>query len=122
FHFAPCEVGAKAPERQRNDIITFFPMDINPLDVTLESGIDILKKSKAEKEKAAKPLRTLDISPVTGKPVLVKDGRFGPYLTDGVTNCSLGKKRDPEKITFEEAVELIAKKVERGPSKWKRRG
>ncbi len=99
-----------------------LPMGEDPLSISLDRAMEIIKTAKLQKDQAAKPLRTFPASPVTQKPVLVKDGRFGPYVTDGVTNCSLGKKRDPMTITFEEAVELLAKKVERGPSKWRRRG
>jgi DNA topoisomerase-1 len=67
-------------------------------------------------------VQTFGADPETGGVVMIKIGRFGPYATDGKTNASLGKKRDPEKITEQEAFDLLKRKRERGPSKWRRRG
>ena len=54
---------------------------------------------------------------MSGKPVVVKDGRFGPYVTDGETNATLRKDDDPEQITPERGYELLADKRARGPVK-----
>ncbi len=121
-HAITLAFGRFGPYLTWGDVKAALPMGENPLEVSLERAGEILVEAKLQKERAAQPLRTLGESPVTKKPVLVKDGRFGPYISDGTTNASLGKKRDPMTITFEEAVEMLAKKVERGPSKWKRRG
>jgi len=114
--------GRFGPYLTWGEVKAALPVAENPLELTLIRAIEILHEAKEQKRKAAEAMRTLGESPVTKKPVLVKDGRFGPYVTDGVTNASLGKKRDPMTITFDEAVELIAKKVERGPRKWGKRG
>jgi DNA topoisomerase-1 len=53
---------------------------------------------------------------VSGKPVVVKEGRFGPYVTDGETNASLSRTDDPESVTIERAAELLAEKRAKGPS------
>ena len=55
--------------------------------------------------------------PVSGKTVKVKDGRFGPYITDGETNVTVPRGENPEEVTFERAVELIAEKRAKGPVK-----
>jgi DNA topoisomerase-1 len=55
--------------------------------------------------------------PVTGKPMVIKDGRFGPYVTDGDTNASLRKGDDVLAITDERAAELLADRRARGPVK-----
>ena len=57
---------------------------------------------------------------MSGQPVVLKDGRFGPYVTDGATNASLRKGDSPEEITIERAAELLADRRERGPVKKKR--
>jgi DNA topoisomerase-1 len=57
---------------------------------------------------AAPPLRELGADPASGKPMVIKDGRFGPYVTDGETNASLRKGDDVAEITVERAAELLA--------------
>ncbi|MEO7420993.1 MAG: topoisomerase C-terminal repeat-containing protein, partial [Ornithinibacter sp.] len=63
------------------------------------------------------PLAELGTDPVSGRPVVVKDGRFGPYVTDGETNATLRKDDDPEQIPPERGYELLADKRARGPVK-----
>jgi DNA topoisomerase-1 len=57
---------------------------------------------------AAPPLRELGQDPATGKPMVIKDGRFGPYVTDGETNASLRKGDEVAAITDQRAAELLA--------------
>jgi DNA topoisomerase-1 len=57
---------------------------------------------------AAPPLRELGQDPATGKPMVIKDGRFGPYVTDGETNASLRKGDEVASITIQRAAELLA--------------
>ena len=64
-----------------------------------------------------KPLRELGVDPVSGKPMVMKDGRFGPYVTDGETNASLRKGDLAETITDERASELLQDRRDRGPAK-----
>jgi DNA topoisomerase-1 len=56
----------------------------------------------------APPLRELGEDPATGKPMVIKDGRFGPYVTDGETNASLRKGDEVASITVQRAAELLA--------------
>jgi DNA topoisomerase I len=65
---------------------------------------------------AAAPLKELGTDPTSGKPVVVKDGRFGPYVTDGETNATLRKADSIEEITIERAAELLAEKRAKGPA------
>ena len=67
--------------------------------------------------RATKPLRELGTDPVGGKEIVVKEGRFGPYVTDGETNASLRKGDDPETVTLDRAVELLAERRAKGPAK-----
>ncbi|MGH3053910.1 MAG: topoisomerase C-terminal repeat-containing protein, partial [Gaiellaceae bacterium] len=66
---------------------------------------------------ATKPLRELGTDPVGGKEIALKEGRFGPYVTDGETNASLRKGDDPETVTLDRAVELLAERRAKGPAK-----
>jgi DNA topoisomerase-1 len=66
---------------------------------------------------ATKPLRELGTDAVGGKEIVLKEGRFGPYVTDGETNASLRKGDDPETVTLDRAVELLAERRAKGPAK-----
>ncbi len=87
-------------------------------DITLEEALAIYAQPKQRGRAAAKPpLAELGTDPVSGKPVVVKDGRFGPYVTDGETNATLRKDDDPEQLAPERGYELLADKRARGPVK-----
>jgi DNA topoisomerase-1 len=58
---------------------------------------------------------------VSAKPIVLKEGRFGPYVTDGETNASLRRGDDPESLTIERAAELLADRRSRGPTTGKGR-
>ena len=94
----------------------------DPAALTFDEAVTLLKDAKEQKRKAAEPLRTLGPDLATNATVTVKEGRYGPYVTDGKTNASISKKMDPATITLEQAADLLAKKRARGPSKWRRRG
>ena len=65
------------------------------------------------------PIAAFGDSPVTGKPVKVMEGRFGPYVTDGETNATLPKGTDPKTLTEEAALALLAERAAKGPAKGK---
>ncbi|WAJ44886.1 type I DNA topoisomerase [Mycobacterium sp. Aquia_216] len=87
--------------------------------ITLDEALKIYAEPKRRGRQAASapPLRELGNDPVSGKPMVVKDGRFGPYVTDGETNASLRKGDDVLSITDERAAELLADRRARGPVK-----
>ena len=66
---------------------------------------------------ATKPLREIGTDPAGGREIVLKEGRFGPYVTDGETNASLRKGDDPETVTLDRAVELLAERRAKGPAK-----
>ncbi len=87
-------------------------------EITLDEALAIYAQPKQRgRAAAAAPLRELGADPVGGGPVVVKDGRFGPYVTDGTTNATLRKDDQVESITLERAAELLAEKRARGPVK-----
>ena len=90
--------------------------------VTLDEARAIFARPRQRRGRgqAAAPLRELGPDPATGAPVVVKDGRFGPYVTDGTTNASLRKGDTVETITLSRAAELLADRRSRGPSPKKR--
>ncbi|MFF6786924.1 type I DNA topoisomerase [Streptomyces sp. NPDC012510] len=86
--------------------------------ITLEEALEIYSQPKQRGRAAAKPpLKELGADPVSGKPVVVKDGRFGPYVTDGETNATLRSGDSVETITPERGFELLAEKRAKGPAK-----
>ncbi|WP_324198947.1 type I DNA topoisomerase [Nocardia amamiensis] len=87
--------------------------------VTLEEALKIYSEPKRRGRQASNsaPLRELGTDSATGKPMVIKDGRFGPYVTDGETNATLRKGDEIESITPERAMELLADRRARGPVK-----
>ncbi|KPH96882.1 DNA topoisomerase I [Actinobacteria bacterium OK006] len=86
--------------------------------ITLEEALEIYSQPKQRGRAAAKPpLKELGEDPVSGKPVVVKDGRFGPYVTDGETNATLRSADSVEEITPERGYELLAEKRAKAPAK-----
>jgi DNA topoisomerase I len=87
--------------------------------ITLDEALKIYAQPKrpGRQSASALPLRELGADPATGKPMVIKDGRFGPYVTDGETNASLRKGDDVVSISDERAAELLADRRARGPVK-----
>ena len=91
--------------------------------VTLEEALALLaqpKRRRGQSAASAAPLKELGDDPATGKAVVVKEGRFGPYVTDGETNASLRTGDSVEEITIDRASELLADRRARGPAKPKK--
>jgi len=77
--------------------------------ITLDEAIELYKQPKVRRRGVAKPpLKDLGIDPASQKPVLVKDGRFGIYITDGETNATLRRGDNVEFLTLERGLELLA--------------
>ena len=87
--------------------------------VTLEQALELFAQPKRRRGQAAArgPLRELGTDPESGRPVVIKDGRFGPYFTDGEVNVTLRRGDDPATVTPERAYELLAEKRAKGPVK-----
>ncbi|MBO3723528.1 type I DNA topoisomerase [Actinomyces bowdenii] len=86
--------------------------------VTLEQALELFSQPKRRRAQSTRgPLRELGTDPATGRPVVIKDGRFGPYFTDGQTNVTLRRDDDPATVTPERAYELLAEKRAKGPAK-----
>ncbi len=87
------------------------------LTITIDEALTMLAQPKqaGRRAAAAPPLRELGADPVSGKPMLLKNGRFGPYVTDGELNASLRSGDTVETLTSERAAELLAARREAGP-------
>jgi DNA topoisomerase-1 len=87
--------------------------------LTLAEAKELFAQPKARGRRtgaAAPPLRELGEDPATGKPMVIKDGRFGPYVTDGETNASLRKGDEVASITVARGAELLADRRAAAPS------
>jgi DNA topoisomerase-1 len=93
------------------------------LSITLDEALEIYSKPKERRGRgqAAPPLRELGDDPASGKPMVIKDGRFGPYITDGEVNVTVPRSESVEEITPERAAELLADKRAKGPAPKKKR-
>jgi DNA topoisomerase I len=89
--------------------------------ITPEEAQAIYAQPKQPRRAAAKPpLKDLGSDPASGRPMIIKEGRFGPYVTDGEINATLRRGDDIEAITSERAAQLLAEKRAKGPAPKKR--
>lgn len=85
-------------------------------DVTLEQALELYAQPKYGARRASSALKEFDADPTSGKPIRLKDGRFGPYVTDGETNATIPRGEQVDDVTFERAVQLLADKRAKGPA------
>jgi DNA topoisomerase-1 len=85
-------------------------------DIDLAGAIELYAQPKYGARRASSALKEFEADPVSGKPIRVKDGRFGPYVTDGETNATIPKSESVEEIDFDRAVQLLADKRAKGPA------
>jgi len=110
--------GRYGPYLKRGTDTRSLDSEAQIFDVSLERALEVLAEPKRRRgQTSAAPLRELGADPVSGKAMVVKDGRFGPYVTDGETNASLRKGDEVESITDERASELLQMRRDAGPSK-----
>ena len=91
------------------------------LTIGLDGCLAVLAQPKRRGRAAAKPpLRELGVDPTSGRPIILKDGNWGPYVTDGEHNASLKRGDAVEELTDERAAELLAERRMKGPAKKRR--
>jgi len=82
--------------------------------VTVDEALALLAQPPRRRgQSTAGPLKEVGTDPASGKPVTVRSGRYGPYVTDGEVNASLRQGDSPETITIERAAELLASRRDR---------
>ena len=100
--------GRFGPFVKSGDEIRSIPPELSPLDLTLERAVEMLKQPKGRRRAdPPKALRELGKHPVTQKPLVIKSGRFGAYVTDGELNATLRRGMTPERLTIDDAVNLL---------------
>ncbi len=85
-------------------------------EIDMEGALARFAEPKYQGRRQAQALKTFEADPVSGKPILLKDGRFGPYVTDGEINATVPRGLPLDELDFEAAVQLIADKRAKGPS------
>ncbi|MBF4462859.1 MULTISPECIES: type I DNA topoisomerase [unclassified Rathayibacter] len=86
-------------------------------EVELAEALEVFAQPKYGARRASSALKEFEADPVSGKPIRIRDGRFGPYVTDGETNVTIPKGQAIEEIDFEQAVQMLADKRAKGPAK-----
>lgn len=99
-----------------------LPAGRSPLEVTLDEAMALFAQPKTggrgrPGRAPAKARRELGEHPQSKAAIKLLDGRYGPYVTDGTTNASLGKDENPDELTLARAVELLAERAAKGPAK-----
>jgi DNA topoisomerase-1 len=109
--------GRYGPYIRRNEDYRSLADEDQIFTVTLTEALALLAAPKTRQRRApAAPLRELGPDPITEKEMVIKDGRFGPYVTDGETNASLRRGQTIEGMTVELASEMLAEKRAKGPA------
>ncbi len=115
--------GRFGPYVRRGEATRNVPAEMSVLTITLEQAVHLLEQPSGRAATSrARPsaLRELGVDPVSKAPIKLMDGRFGAYVTDGETNATVPKGVSVEALTEAEAVELLARRRELGPSKGRR--
>jgi len=109
--------GRYGPFIKRGDDTRSLANEEQLFTLTLDEALALLAAPKLRGRAAAKPpLRELGTDPLTEKHVVIKDGRFGPYVTDGESNASLRRGQAPETMTIEVASDMLSEKRAAGPA------
>ncbi|MBW3595792.1 MAG: type I DNA topoisomerase [Planctomycetes bacterium] len=94
-----------------------LPRNTLPWEASLEQALQLLAQPKRGSKQL---IKQFEESPVTGNVVQLMEGRYGPYVADGTTNASLPRDMNPDEVTFEKALDLLAERAAKAPPKKKR--
>lgn len=108
--------GRYGPYLKKGTDTRTLPSEDAIFSIDLAGAQELFAQPKYGARKASSSLKEFDADPVSGKPIKVRDGRFGPYVTDGETNATIPRGDSVEEITFERAAELLAIKRAKGPA------
>ncbi len=86
-------------------------------DIDLAGALELYSQPKYGNRAASSALKEFDVDPESGKPIKIKAGRFGEYVTDGITNATIPRGEMIDDIDFDRAVQLLADKRAKGPAK-----
>lgn len=109
--------GRYGPYLKKGTDTRSLPSEDDIFGMDLAGALELFAQPKYGNRRASSALKEFDADPVSGKPIKVKDGRFGPYVTDGETNATIPRGETVEEVDFERAVQLLADKRAKGPAK-----
>ncbi|QAY74671.1 type I DNA topoisomerase [Agromyces protaetiae] len=109
--------GRYGPYLKKGTDTRTLPSEDAIFEIDLDGAIELYAQPKYGNRRASSALKEFEADPVSGKPIKVKDGRFGPYVTDGETNATIPRGDSVEELTFDRAVELLQIKRDKGPAK-----
>jgi DNA topoisomerase-1 len=114
--------GRYGPYVKKGSDFRSLPDEESIFTVTLDDAEKLFAEPKGRRGRtvAAAPLRELGTDPANGRTLVIKDGRFGPYVTDGETNVTVPRGTGVDQLTLDRAVELMAEKRAKGPAPKKR--
>ncbi|HLU44423.1 MAG TPA: type I DNA topoisomerase [Natronosporangium sp.] len=112
--------GRYGPYLKRGDDTRSLESEEQLFTLTVEQALALLAAPKTRGRRSTAPLKELGEDPMTGRPVVIKDGRFGPYITDGETNVSLRRGMTVENVDLGQASQLLMEKRSQDPAPRKR--
>jgi DNA topoisomerase-1 len=113
-------LGRFGPYLKAGTATASIPPDLHPAAITEDQAREVIRNKESARAKMMAPVAELG-NGRDGKPVVVRNGRFGPYVTDGTTNASVPKKLDPTALTLDQALALLEKKRTGPPRKFPRK-
>ena len=111
--------GRYGPYLKRGTDTRTLPSEEEIFTIDMAGANELFAQPKYASRQSKTVIKELEADPVSGKTIRVKDGRFGPYVTDGETNVTVPRGQNPEEVTFERAVEMLAEKRAKSPAKKK---
>lgn len=109
--------GRYGPYLKKGTDTRSLPSEDDIFDVDLPGALELFAQPKYGNRRASSALKEFDADPVSGKPIRIKDGRFGAYVTDGETNATIPRGETVDEVDFDRAVQLLADKRAKGPAK-----
>jgi DNA topoisomerase-1 len=115
-------IGRYGPYVQHGKIYANLAKDDDVFEIGANRAIDLIVAKESggtngSRRGAPDPGRALGADPASGQPIVVKAGRYGPYITDGAVNATLPKAMSAEAVTLDEAIALLNAKRASGPAK-----
>jgi DNA topoisomerase-1 len=109
--------GRYGPYLKKGTDTRSLPTEDDIFDVDLAGAVELFAQPKYGNRRASSALKEFEADPVSGKPIRIKDGRFGAYVTDGETNATIPRGETVDEVDFARAVQLLADKRAKGPAK-----